>query len=193
MSTSHDLQIQRGATFRQPFLFQGTRPEFRVIEAFQRTAPVVIDVPGHGIPNDWPIWLEDVSGADASMVSRPRPQIPVMSEAPDLDTLLLPGTNGLSLSISGGTIVFLPPVQFGPGTTAAMRFYSPAGEMVLELTEADGLTVQEQGRIVAEIAAAATAAIDWDNATYELDITFPDATVQHFDMGSVIVNGRIVP
>lgn len=193
MSTSHDLQIQRGATFRQPFLFQGTRPEFRVIEAFRRTAPVEIDVPGHGVPNDWPIWLEDVSGADASMISRPRPQIPVMSEAPTADTLVLPGTNGRSVSLSGGTVVFMPPIQFAAGTTAAMTFYDPAGELVLTLTEADGLTISEQGRIVAEISAAVTAGLLWDNATYELDITFPDATVQHFDMGSVIVNGRIVP
>lgn len=193
MSTSHDLQIQRGATFRQPFLFQGTRPEFRVIEAFRRTAPVEIDVPGHDVPNDWPIWLEDVSGADASMISRPRPQIPVMSEAPTADTLVLPGTNGRSVNLSGGTVVFLPPIQFAAGTTAAMTFYDPAGELVLTLTETDGLTISEQGRIVAEISAAVTAALLWDNATYELDITFPDATVQHFDMGSVIVNGRIVP
>ena len=56
MSTSHDLQIQRGATFRQPFLFQGTRPEFRVIEAFQRPR-FGTPVPASRYRPDLPEWV----------------------------------------------------------------------------------------------------------------------------------------
>lgn len=187
MTTGHDIVIQRGATFRKPFLFQLPELLFRRATEFRRTSPIEIVSVAHGIPDQWPFWLEDVKG-DTSL-QRARPATPLLSKTLDADTVALPSTDGFGSMAASGTLVYRPPVDL-TGATAVISFWLPDGTKAVEYTGADGLAIDPLGRVTLEITSAQTAAFTWDNATYELDLTFPDATVLRYDMGNVMVTGR---
>lgn len=188
MTTGHDITIQRGATYRKPFLFQQPEILFRRVTEFRRTSPIEIVSVAHGIPDQWPIWLEDVKGA--ASLQRSRPAVPMLSSRIDADTLDLPSTDGFGSTAASGTLVYHAPVDLA-GATARMSFWLPDGTLATDYTETSGLVIDPLGRITLDLTAATTLALTWDNATYELDVTFPDATVLHYDMGNVMVTGRM--
>lgn len=189
MTTGHDITIQRRATFRKPFLFQLPELLFRQVSEFRSTSPIEAVSVAHGLPDQWPYWLENVKGQVS--LERSRPSTPLLSKVPDPDTVAIPSTNGFGNTAMSATLVYRPPVDL-TGATASMTFWAPDGTQLEEYTEVAGLVIDPFGRITLDLAAATTQAFAWDNATYELDITFADATVVHYALGNVMVEGRSV-
>lgn len=189
-----NLTIQRGASLAQPYIFPQEDLVFKTIEQIHKTSPVTFTITAHGLPSDWPAWIESISGASARLLERERPQQPRMLGAPDADTLSVPGTSGYALQASGGQVVFYPPTRLDNATAATFRFWNKDDDgndvMVLEVTEANGVTVDPAGRITLNLPGATTAAIEWDNATYELTFSM-DGQDYFFEMGDVMVIGRL--
>lgn len=193
MPPTFNLTIQRGASLSQPFIFPQDELVYRTIQEIHKTSPVSLTVPAHGLPDDWPAWVENISGASARHIERERPQQPRMVNAPDADTLELPGTSGYALQASGGQVVFYPPTRFENLTAAVFSFWGKDDDgndqLLLQVTEADGVTVDPAGRITLRLTGAQTSALTWDNAAYELTFTL-DGESRFFAMGDVLVVGR---
>ncbi|HAQ86506.1 MAG TPA: hypothetical protein DCR78_08700, partial [Pseudomonas sp.] len=58
-------------------------------------------------------------------------------------------------------------------------------------TENDGLAITAPGTITRTITVAQTAALTWTEAVYDLEVQYPDGTVQRYLQGAVTVSREV--
>jgi hypothetical protein len=181
-----DLRIIQGATLRKPLLLMQPSYVYRPISAIQKTAPVRLTVTAHGMPADWPCWLEGVSGWSALNRDKGRERFRIAATV-DADTLEFNDLNGASQNATGGHLVYQAPVDL-TGASAAMTIRDAAGAVLLALTLGAGLTFDGPGRLLLTLTAAQTAAITWLKGVYDLELTMSDGSVSRWVEGEVLVS-----
>lgn len=182
-----DLRIIQGATLRKPLLLMQPRFEYRPITAIQKTAPLRLTVPAHGMPAGWPCWIEGVTGWSALNRDKQRERFRLATLV-DADTVEFNELNGTTQNASGGHLVYRLPLDM-TGASARMQIRDTAGALLLELsTDSGGLQVDGPGRLLLELTATQTAAINWQTGLYDLELTMADGSVDRWMQGAVSVS-----
>ncbi len=179
-----DLPIIPGATNRKPLYLLQPRVERKAISDIQKTPSLLLTVPGHGLPSEWPCWVEGVSGWSA-LNRQPPQQAPWMVSVIDAATVEINALNGAEQNARGGWLVYQPGVDF-TDATAKLTVTGPGYS--LELTTAnDGLQVLGVGRLNIVLTPTQSAAIPLEGVTYALDITWSNGDVDRWLDGPVTV------
>ena len=161
------------------------RWERRAISEVQKTPSLLLTVPEHDLPAEWPCWVEGVSGFTA-LNRQPPQQAPWMVGVVNADTVEINALNGAGQNASGGWLVYQPGVDL-TDATAVLTLTGP-GSYSLQLTTANsGLQVLGVGRLVIVLTPEQSAAIPRDGVTYTLDITWQNGDVNRWLDGPVTV------
>lgn len=182
-----DLPVTKGATLRKPLLLMQPTYTYRPITLIEPTAPLRLTVPAHGLPGDWPTWVEGVNQWSALNREKGREGFRI-ARVIDADTIEYNELNGIGQRAQGGTLVYQLPVDLA-GCRGVLLITPDAGQAIELTTENGGLAIAGLGRLLLEMTAEQTAVIDWSEARYNLDITFSDGSVQRWLQGRVTVNG----
>lgn len=179
-----DLTIPRGKTFEYAFLYSedAQHPIYADIAAITDTAPVTLNVPGHGVPDGWLVRIEGVS-VPGELNTAARDLQYDLARVVDADHLLLSGLNGSRWREyrSGGQVVYAKPFDL-TGCHARATVRDRVGGNVLFRwhsspdVERDGvIEMDTEGcQIVLILDAATSAAIPWRRGVYEVELI--DAT-----------------
>jgi hypothetical protein len=184
------LRLIQGATFRDTLrLCQGLFV-YKPIQAISATGPVRLTVADHGLATDWPVWVREVRGLlDINREPVRVPPWPAIRV--DADTLEINALSAAGKSPAGGELVYQPPVDL-TGCSARMQIRDkPGGRLLLELSSGSGLTLEPAGALHREISAEQTAALDFQAAVYDLEVTFADGTVQRWAEGEVVLSPQV--
>jgi len=184
------LSIIQGATLRDTLRIMQPRFEYRAITAIASTAPVQLTC-AHDLPGDWLVWLQGAQHMP-ELNRTPRREQPHRVEVIDVGTLEINAISAVGRTPSGGQLIYQPPVDL-TGATARMQIRDkPGGSLLLELSTANGgLAITGPGTIERTLAAAATAAITWTAAVYDLEVTYADGTVHRYFEGPVSVSPEV--
>lgn len=182
-----DLPVIPGATNRKPLLLMQPTYVYKPIAEIQRTAPLLITVPAHDLPPEWPVWFEDVSGW--SELRRDKVREPFrMARAVDADTLELNDLNGINQKASGGLLVYQPPVDL-TGCTGRLLIRGDGFPDLVLTTENGGLLIAGPGQLVAVITAEQAQELAGRRGRYDLDLTMSNGDVLRWLQGEVIADG----
>lgn len=186
----HDLKLVQGATLRDMIRIMQPRYEYKPITAIASTAPVRLTVE-HGLPGNWLAWVEGVQKMPDLNRSH-RTERPHRVEVIDASTLEINALSAFGLLPSGGMLIYKPPVDL-TGATVRMQIRAQiGGEVLLELsTENGGITITGLGTITRTISATETAGLTWTEGVYDLEVQYPDGTVQRYLQGAVRVRREV--
>ncbi|HEY1027434.1 MAG TPA: hypothetical protein VGE28_07345 [Pseudomonas sp.] len=184
-----DLSIIQGSTLRDTLRLMQPRYEYRQITALGGS-PLRLTV-DHGLPGNWLAWAQGVSGMQGVNRS-PQTERPHRVSVVDAATLEINALSAFGLSPSGGQLIYKPPVDL-TGATARMQIRAQlGGAVLLELTTENGaLAITGLGTITRTLSAAQTAALAWTEAVYDLEVQYPDGTVQRYLQGAVTVSREV--
>ena len=179
-----DLPIIPGATNRKPLYLLQPRHERKAITVVQKTPSLLLTVPAHGLPAEWPCWVEGVSGFSALNRQAPQ-QAPWMVDVVDPDTVEINALNGAGQNASGGWLVYQPGVDL-TDATAALTLTGPGYSLALT-TANGGLQVLGLGQLMIVLTPEQSAAVPLNGLTYTLDITWSNGDVDRWLDGPVTV------
>ena len=183
-----DLHIVQGSTLRDTLRLMQPRYEYRPIAALGGS-PLRLTVE-HGLPGNWLAWVEGVSnmqGVNRSMRERPH-RVTVVDES----TLEINALSAFGLNPSGGQLIYKPPVDL-TGAEVRMQIRDRiGGVLLLELsTENGALAITGLGTISRYLSDVQTTALAAADAVYDLEVKYPDGTVQRYIKGGVIVDPEV--
>ncbi|WP_213662861.1 hypothetical protein [Stutzerimonas stutzeri] len=184
-----DLHIVQGSTLRDTLRLMQPRYEYRPITSLGGS-PLRLTV-DHGLPGDWLAWIEGVSGMQG--VNRtPRAEKPHRVKVIDPATLEINALSAFGLTPSGGQLIYKPPVDL-TGAEVRMQIRDRiGGVLLLELsTENGALAITGLGTISRYLSDAQTTALAAADAVYDIEVKYPDGTVQRYIKGSVIVDPEV--
>ncbi|SHM76400.1 hypothetical protein [Phytopseudomonas punonensis] len=177
------LRVIPGATLRKPLLLLQPTYTYKPIEAFEQSAPLRFSVPAHGLPGDWPTWIEGSTGWSGLNKDKVREAFRV-ARVIDENTLEYNELNGLDQSARGGQLVYQLPVDL-TGIRARLVIVPEQGPPMELTTENNGLLIAGLGQLVLVLTDGQTAAITWSKAEYTLDITWSNGDVSRWLHGPV--------
>lgn len=179
------LQITRGSTYCDSLQWSTDECVFRPIKIVRSTAPVRLDCPGHGVPDDWEVSIEGHANIDPRKIFNVR--------RIDDDTLEIPCLNGTMFSASPAVLRYLMPVDL-TGYEARLQIRDRVGgNLLLELSSnaGAGITIDHQlKQIKREIAADITAALTWKRAVYGMEMILGSYVIK-LDSGTVEVSDEV--
>jgi hypothetical protein len=177
-----DMPVVPGATNRKPLWLMQPDYTYKPIAAINQAAPLTLTVPAHGLPGDWPVWIE---GSNSSALNRSPAREPFrMARVIDTDTIEFNDINGAAIRASGGQLVYQTPVDL-TGCTGRLLI-TGSDSSTLELTTADGgLVIEGPGQILIVITASQSAELTFDRGTYDLDLTMSNGDVIRWLEGDV--------
>lgn len=183
-----DLHIVQGSTLRDTLRLMQPRYEYRPITALGGS-PLHLTV-DHGLPGNWLVWVEGVSGMQG--INRSPRERPHRVTVIDADTLEINALSAFGLNPSGGQLIYKPPVDL-TGATARMQIRAGlGGAVLLELTtENGGLAITGPGTLTRTLSATETAALTWTDGVYDLEVEYADGTVQRYLQGTVTVSREV--
>lgn len=186
----HDLKLVQGATLRDTLRIMQPRYEYKPITAIASTAPVTLTVE-HGLPGNWLAWVEGVQKMPELNRSH-RTERPHRVEVVDASTLEINSLSAFGLQPSGGMLIYKPAVDL-TGATVRMQIRAEiGGAVLLELsTENGGIAITGPGTIIRTISAAQTSGLTWTEGVYDLEVEYPDGTVQRYLQGAVSVSREV--
>lgn len=185
-----DLKIVQGATLRDTLRIMQPRYEYRPITAIAASAPVQLTV-DHGLPGDWLAWVEGVQKMPELNRSH-RTERPHRVEVIDVSTLEINALSAFGLLPEGGMLIYKPPVDL-TGAIVRMQIREQiGGAVLLELSTLNGgIVIDGPGTLTRTISATQTAGLTWTEAVYDLEVEYPDGTVQRYLHGAVIVDPEV--
>ena len=182
--TKANLKIYQGSTFSQVIRWETGTKLYAPITNINRSAPMVIQSPGHQIPQGWRV---KVSGASGMKEVNTGDYIIVSSK--DSNSLTFNEINAISYTqYTGGGVLEYHQPQDLTGYTARMQIRPSLTSNVIikELsTENGSITVNNTAKtITLSIPAAETQLFDFKTAVYSLEM-INGSTVVPFMVGSV--------
>lgn len=184
------LTILQGSTFSHLYQWAQSSKTFKDITAITKAAPPVLTVTGHGAPDGWEVYVGNVGGMED-----------INSDDAYLATLI--NANSLSLPIdatgfdaytSGGVLSYYTPVDLS-GYTARAQFRASITSttvLVSLTTENAGIVLDNTKKtITLTMTAAATAALTWKAAFYDLELVSAGGVVSRIASGPVTVSPEV--
>lgn len=161
------LLIDKGVTFRQPFLMLERELIGRPVTAVSRGMPTRVTVPAHGLPDNWPAWLEMSAGC--SGLNRPRTGPPFYADVLDADTIQFQDINTTgNPSVAGSMLIYQPPRDLSDLQAVEFKlFATETGELLDTWPGA----VTELGTVELVLTSAQTETITWTKARFKLLFT----------------------
>lgn len=193
-----DIIIEQGATFKPVLRYE--QPQFTVkpITAITKSGQAVVTAALHGLTVDWPVWIVNVVGME-QINHRPE-NLPVSSKAyqayfVDANSLRLnKDTSRFLPYVSGGELLYHPPVDLTT-YTARMQIRDTVDSittLVSLTTENGGITLGGvAGTISLLITAAATAALTFGTAVYDLEVVTAGGIVTRLFSGAVALSKEV--
>ncbi|MBC2676922.1 hypothetical protein [Pseudomonas baltica] len=175
-----DLPVVPGATYRDTIRIMQPVFVYRDITGIVG-APVVLQVPDHGLASDWPVWVRGAVGMP-DLNREPFKQLPHRARRLSADSLEVNSQSAVGLRPSGGQLVYRPPVDL-TDATAVLTIFSGADALFV-LGEGAGLEVTAPGTIARTLTAAQTLLLAPGGMTYTFDLLFPGGVVTRYFTGA---------
>jgi hypothetical protein len=186
-----NFSVGAGATFAPVIRWAASGLTTAPITAITQATPAVITAPNHGVPQGWPVAVVGVTGMPQINARRYPPAFDDMhpTRVVDGNTIALPDVSSAFYQayVSGGVVVFNPPMPL-TGVTPTLTIYdSPERDNVLvTLTLGAGITVDAvQSVIVPELQ---TAGLPWSTGYYDLDAVDTEGVVSRILTGILTIN-----
>ena len=197
-----DLTILQGKTFSLPIRWETTPIVYKPITAIERSAPVVITCPSHGVPDGWRAAVVSAKG----MTELNATGNPPTDKDYYVATVLTPDTlefNAISSAnfkaySSGGYLAYNTPAPLN-SYTGRIKIKDKVGGAVLASSEADDaplnvleVLVDDDTKLVTlTISAEATADFTFTKGVYDLELVSPNGVVTSLLQGKVSVTKEI--
>ncbi|HEY9702826.1 MAG TPA: hypothetical protein V6C58_10285 [Allocoleopsis sp.] len=179
-----NFKVYQGSTFNEVLRWESSTKVYKAISGISQSAPVVIQVPGHGIPVGWRAKVTNVSGMKEINMS----DYEVVSAVTN-DSITFNNINALGYTAytSGGVVEYNQPNSLA-GMTARMqiREKQSSTSVIKELTtENGGISINDTNKtITILISATDTAAFTFKTAVYSMEL-INGATVTPFIFGDL--------
>ncbi|WP_282346472.1 hypothetical protein [Pseudomonas sp. PS01301] len=177
-----DLPVVPGATYRDTIRIMQPVFVYRDITGIGG-APVVLQVPDHGLASDWPVWVRGVVGMP-DLNREPQRQRPHAAKRIGDDTIEINALSAVDLRPKGGQIIYRKPVDLS-GALVSMEIHR-ADDLVLVLGIGTGLRVAAPGTIERVLTSSQTELLTGDDLTYTLDVIYANGpTITRYFTGTV--------
>ncbi|HEY9704128.1 MAG TPA: hypothetical protein V6C58_16880 [Allocoleopsis sp.] len=179
-----NFKVYQGSTFNEVLRWESSTKVYKPISGISQSAPVVIQVAGHGIPVGWRAKVTNVSGMKEINMA----DYAVVSEVTN-DSITFNNINALAYTAytSGGVVEYNQPNSLA-GMTARMqiREKQSSTSIIKELTtENGGISIDNTNKtITILISATDTAAFTFKTAVYSMEL-INGATVTPFIFGDL--------
>lgn len=166
-----NLKVYQGATFREPLRWESSTKVYKPISGITKSAPIVINAVGHGIPVGWRTKVTNVVG----MTDINSAEVYHIVTEVTSDTVTINAVNALGFKdyISGGVLEYNAPVELA-GYIGRMQIRSNLTdpEVILELTSANGgIVIDDVAKVITiVITAAQSALLNFASAVYSLEL-----------------------
>lgn len=192
---TYDIEIIKGKTFAQTYLYASERVAFKPITGSPQAASYRVTVAGHGVPDGWPVRIEGVRApAELNTIEG----VYLLATVIDEDTIEFNGLNGSEWKAysSGGVLAYNEPALL-TGWTARAQARTKIGGPVLfawhsdPATTPDGLITIDGAALTLHVDAVTAAALDWARAFYEIEIEKDGEVRQMIAPSQALVAGEI--
>lgn len=170
-----DFELWQGKTFRRVLRWESEPYLYTAITAVTQAAPVAITAAGHAIPDGWRAAVLSAGGMRELNAKNMPPQDDDYHAATVVSSSVITFNKVNSAEFhaytTGGYLAHLTPVDM-TGYTARMMFKDRiGGDIILSLTSAAGITIDNTAKtITILITATQTAALDTASGVYELEM-----------------------
>ena len=167
-----DLEIRQGGTYVKAINWYGGGKVCKLIENLIPGCPTTITITAHGLPSvsDTPVFIKHVKGATRANTAD---DTPVVATYVDVDTFFVDAdTVAQTYEANTGLVTYYAPKDL-TGWTARMQIrenIDDATEILELLSPTDIAISTNDAKITITIAAAVTAALDFDEAVYDLEL-----------------------
>jgi hypothetical protein len=192
-----DINILQGKTFIQTVRWETTPIVYKAITGITRTAPITITVEGHGAPEGWRAAVTSVQGMEQANAAHVPPwdtdyhQVTVV----DADTIQFNDVNaaGYDVYTEGGYLQYNTPQDLTDYEARMTIKNRVGGTEIASFTSADGdIEVDEANyTITLTISATDTAAYDFRNGVYDLEMVSPSGVVTLLMYGTVVLTNEV--
>jgi len=179
-----DIEIQRGRTFEFAYRRADMQINYAPISGMPSTTPVRLTAPNHGIPDGWRVGVEKVIRPEELNTSSGDYYIATFIDA---NTIELNGvrTDDWRPFVTSGALYFNRPFDL-TGCSARMQVRRTLDGPVLLSLSSDPQAVRDGeieldvslSSIIVRLSAAATAAITWTRAVYDIELITAEGHVQ---------------
>lgn len=192
-----NIRVARGAMYGDVRRWGSLPYVYKPITGASNSAPLVLTVEGHEMPDGWPFVIEDVKGM-LRINARKNPPADadyVRATVNDANHVAVNSINSLDFSPyeSGGVIRYATPVDLSQYTDARCVIHATddPDTVFVTLTLGDGIEFDNANKkITLTISSARTAAITDDCAEYHFDVISPDGEAIRLFVGSVEVGKK---
>lgn len=187
-----NLTVYQGSTFIKVFRWASADLVYRAVVGASLAAPCVIttDEP-HELPEGWPYFV--VGASNPAGLSQPRK--PYAAKVLSPTTLEVPLSTIGMRPLSGNPVVQYNAPRDLSGYTARCHFrrhLTDIDPFVALTTENSGISIDTARHTIAlQIAAPATAALQFDSAVYDLEIVSPGGQVSRLAYGTVTLSPEV--
>lgn len=186
-----NLKIIQGSTFSKVFRWAQSTKAYKPITAITKTGSPVITATSHGLPNGWPVLVNNVLGMTEINSDQYRKATVLTANTIELNEINAAGFSDYS---SGGIVEYNLPVNLTGFTARLQMRQSLNNTTVLKelTTENGGITINTTDyTITLSISAADTADFDFTQAVYSLELVSGASIVTQIAKGSVSVEQEV--
>lgn len=186
MSCTPSLVINPGRVLLQAFRWAESARTYRTVTAVSLSAPCLLTVPGHGLPDAWPFRLEGIKGPDLLNSDPEDPVSCYRAQVASADTLQLElSTLGQKPLVGQAALSYLKPVDLS-GYSARFTLKT-AARATTNLFQGPAAVDLANQRITVTLADEITQAFPSGRAWYALDVLDDQGNVYAVDAGEALV------
>lgn len=171
MSCTSSLIINPGRTLQYAFRWAESARTYKTVTAVSQTAPVVLTVPSHGLPDGWQFRLESLRGPETLNNDLDDPTSFYLAKVLSPDSLQLE-LNGLGLKalVGQGALSYYSPADLG-GLSGRFTLKTSQHSQAAMLDSTAAVTVNNVTKSIdLQVSALDTAKLTPGQAWYALDL-----------------------
>lgn len=190
----HDIEIKQGATFEAVFYWYDGDDQSMLIDDVTLGYPTILEIPAHGFAaGETPITILGARGCTAINSPSSKRRDRIYATKVSTDTVSIPVFTALAKPYTGqGYVVFTPAVDLtGWEARMTIRRRKTSADALVELTDADGIVLGDDGSIQVTIDAAVTEALSFTEGVYDLEVESPSGLIKRLVEGSVCFSKEV--
>lgn len=187
-----NFKIYQGSTFAEVLRWESSTKTYIPITAIDKSAPLVVTAPAHGVPPEWRVKFTNIVGMTDLNSNDNYYQVTSVTT----DTLTINSVNSLGFKAytSGGIVEYNTPINLA-GYTARMQLRSnlSSPDVITELTtENGGIVINNTTKtITLNISATDTGAFTFSSAVYSLELISSGGQVTPFCSGTFTLTKEV--